>query len=163
MGTLKTLASGKVERFSYINWTAWHRSGRKKPREMFIEWVEVRLSPLPSWEDMVAHKRQALFRRKVRELEQHYRSEREHERRRPLGPERLAKIDPRSRPKRPPKKKGNQPLCHSSTLEGEIMYEKKYRAFLDQYYKASGLWMKGMMDAPFPAGSFKAPLIRLTL
>jgi hypothetical protein len=160
------LATGKVERFSYINWTAWHRAGgthSKKPPEMFTEWVEVNLSPLPSWEGMVEHKRQALFRRRVRELEQHYRAERKRNGGRAMGPRRLAKVDPRHRPKRPPKKSGRQPLCHASTLEGAIEYRKQYRAFLDQYYYASGLWMEGVVDAPFPVGSFKAPLIRVAV
>lgn len=157
------LATGMVERFAYINWTAWHRAGCKKPRELFTEWVEVKLSPLPSWEDMMEHKRQALFRREVRKLEQHFRSKREQEGLRPMGPRRLATIDPRSRPKRPPQKKGNQPVCHSSTFTGAIEYKKRYRTFLDQYYFASALWMKGVVEAPFPAGSFKAPLIRLVL
>ena len=52
---------------------------------------------------------------------------------------------------------------HASTLEGAIEYRKQYRAFLDQYYYASGLWMEGVVDAPFPVGSFKAPLIRVAV
>jgi hypothetical protein len=46
---------------------------------------------------------------------------------------------------------------------GAIEYKKQYRAFLEQYYYASGLWMKGGVDAPFPAGSFKAPLINVVV
>jgi hypothetical protein len=44
-----------------------------------------------------------------------------------------------------------------------LEYKEQYRAFLDQYYYASGLWMEGVVDAPFPAGSFKAPLIRVAV
>jgi hypothetical protein len=160
------LATGKVERFPYINWTAWHRAGgaySQKPPEAFTEWVEVKLSPLPAWEGMAEHKRQTLFRRRVRELEQHYRAEREREGGQAMGPKKLAKVDPRDRPKRQARKQGRQPLCHSSTMEGAIEYKKQYRAFLDQYYYASGLWMEGVVDAPFPAGSFKAPLIRVVV
>jgi hypothetical protein len=157
------LATGKIERFSYINWTAWHRAGGKKPPEAFTEWVEVKLSPIPAWEGIVAHKRQALFRRRVRELEQHYRAERELEGLRAMGPRKLAKVDPRDRPKCSPKKKGRQPLCHSSTLEAAVEYKKQYRDFLERYHYASGLWMEGAVDAPFPAGSFKAPLIRVAV
>ena len=155
------LATGKVERFSYINWSAWHRTGGGKPPEAFTELVEVRLSPLPAWERMAEHKRQTLFRRRVRQLEQLYRTEREQEGKRAMGPKRLAKVDPRDRPKRPHQKQGNQPLCHASTPEGAMEYKRQYRAFLEQYYYASGLWMEGVLDAPFPAGSFKAPLIRI--
>ena len=157
----KQLATGRVERFSYINWTAWHRAGGRKSPEAFAEWVEVKLSALPSWEGMVEHKRQALFRRRVRKLEQHYRTEREREGRRHMGPKRLAKVDPRDRPKRPAEKKGRQPLCHASTTKGANEYRKLYRTFLDRYYYASGQWMKGVVNASFPSGSFKAPLIRV--
>ncbi len=162
----KQLATGEVERYSYVNWTAWHRAGGKRSRkspEAFIKWVEVKLSPIPSWEHLPEHKRQALFRRRVRELEQDYREERERERRSVMGPRKLAKVDPRDRPKNPPKDSGRQPLCHSSTVEGAKEYEKKWREFLDQYYYASGLWMKGVEDVEFPSGSFRPPLIRLNI
>ena len=155
------LATGKVERFSYVNWTAWHRAGGRKPPEAYTESVEVRLSPIPAWEGIAAHRRQALFRRRVRELEQHCRAERERDGRRAMGPRKLARVDPRARPKRAPRKQGRQPLCHASTPEAALAYKERYRAFLDQYYYASGLWMEGVVDAPFPAGSFKAPLIRV--
>jgi hypothetical protein len=157
------LATGKVERFSYINWTAWHHAGGKKPPEAFTEWVEVKLSPIPAWEAMADHKRQARFRREVRKWEQRFRAERELEGTRPMGPRKLAKVNPRDRPKHPPKNNGRQPLCHASTLDGAIAYKKQYRIFLEQYYYASGLWMEGVVDAPFPAGSFKAPLIRVAV
>ena len=80
-----------------------------------------------------------------------------------MGPKRLAKVDPRDRPKRPHEKQGNQPLYHASTPEGAMEYKKLYREFLEQYYYASGQWMEGVVDAPFPAGSFKAPLIRVAV
>ena len=159
------LATGNVERFSFINWTAWHRAGGQRgnlPPAAFTEWVEVKLSPLPAWAELPDHKRQALFRRQVRALEQLFRAEREHLGHRPMGPKKLAKINPRHRPLHPPKDKGRQPLCHASSLQGLWAYKKQYRAFLNQYYVASGLWMQGKTDAPFPAGSFKAPLIRVT-
>jgi putative transposase len=162
----KQLATGEVERYSYIDWTAWHRAGGKRSKkapEAFVKWVEVRLSPIPSWEGMPDHKRQALFRRQVRELEQDYRGQREREGRTAMGPRKLAKVDHRDRPKNPPKKRGRRPLCHSSTVEGAKEYKKKWREFLDQYYYASGMWMKGVTDVEFPAGSFRPPLIRLNL
>ena len=160
------LATGKVERFSYTDWTAWHRAGglnsRKAP-EAFTKQVEVRLSPIPSWEHMPDHKRQALFRRRVRELEQDYRVIRESEGRTVMGATKLAKLDPRERPKNPVKERSRQPLCHSSTLEGANEFKKQWRAFLDQYYYASGMWLDGVCDVEFPAGSFRAPLIKLNL
>jgi putative transposase len=158
------LATGKVDRYPYIEWTAWHRAGGargRKPPEAFTKWAEVKLTPIPAWEHLPEHKRQALFRRRVRQLEQDYRAERERENRTVMGPRKLARIDPRDRPRNPPKKRGSQPLCHSSTLEGRREYEERWRAFLDRYYYASGMWMQGVRDVEFPAGSYKPPLIRL--
>jgi hypothetical protein len=162
----KQLATGEVERYSYIDWTAWHRAGgnrSKKAPEAFVKWVEVKLSPIPSWEGMPDHKRQALFRGRVRELEQDYRVERGREGRSVMGTTKLAKLDPRDRPKNPPKRNGRQPLCHSSTIEGAKEYKKQWRKFLDQYYYASGMWMKGVFDVEFPSGSFRPPLIRINI
>jgi len=116
----------------------------KKTPEAFLKRVEVKLSPIPSWERMSEHKRQALFRRRVRELEQDYRSQRDREGRTAMGPKKLAKLDHRDRPKTPPKKSGRRPLCHSSTVEGAKEYKKEWREFLDQYYYASGLWLRGV-------------------
>jgi hypothetical protein len=157
------LATGEVERFSYVNWTGWHRAGGEKSGkspEAFLEWTEVKLSPIPSWEKYPSHRRQALFRRLVRQKEQEYRDQRAREGCRPMGPRKLSKIDPRSRPKREKNERRRQPLCHASTPEGAQEYERRLRVFLEQYYYASGLWREGLYDAKFPAGSFKPPLIQ---
>jgi len=157
------LATGKVERFSYINWTAWHQAGGAKGKrapEEFLEWTEVKLTPIPSWERLPAHKRQAMFRRRVRQLEQDYRAVRERDGRRPMGPRKLSRLDPRARPKGEKAERRRQPLCHASTPAGAREYEKRLRGFLEQYYYASGMWMEGVLDVKFPAGSFKPPLIQ---
>ena len=161
----KQLATGEVERFSYINWTRWHQAGgarSKRSPEEFTEWTKVKLSPIPSWERLPEHKRQALFRRRVRQLEQRYREEREREGRRPMGPRKLAKLDPRQRPRHAPEQRRPQPLCHASTAGAARDYENQLRAFLDQYYHASGMWLEGAHDVGFPPGSFKPPLIRIS-
>ena len=160
----KQLATGEVEKYSYIDWTAWHRAGgkrSKKPLSAFKKQVEVKLSPIPSWENLSEHKRQAMFRRQVRQLEQHCRAERESEGRGVMGPRKLAKLNHRDRPKNPPKKSDFQPLCHSSTYEGSLEYEKTWREFLNQYYYASSMWMRGITEVEFPRGSFKPPPIRI--
>jgi hypothetical protein len=160
----RQLASGEVERFSYIDWTAWHRAGGEKSGrspEEFLEWTEVKLTPIPAWENLPEHKRQALFRRLVRQREQEYREERDREGRRPMGPRKLSKLDHRARPRREKRERRRQPLCHSSTPEGARDYERRFRSFLEQYYYASVMWMEGVVDVKFPAGSFKPPLIRV--
>lgn len=162
----KQLATGEVERFSYIDWTAWHRAGgerSKKAPEAFVKWAEVKLTPIPSWKGMPEHKRQSLFRRRVRELEQGYRAEREREGKTAMGPKKLQKLNHRDHPKNPPKKTNRRPLCYSSTVEGMKEYKRQFRDFLDQYYYASGMWLKGVTDVEFPSGSFRPPLIRINI
>ena len=78
-----------------------------------------------------------------------------------MGPARLSKLEPRDRPKRPPKKRGRQPLCHGASVEARREYREQHRAFLEHYYYALSFWMRGYWDAPFPAGSMRPPLIQV--
>jgi hypothetical protein len=156
------LATGEVEKFYYIDWTAWHRAGGKKSKkkpEAFMKSVTVALSPLPGWEQMPPHKRQAHFRREVRKLEQAFREQREKEGRRSMGRRTLEKLDPRDRPKTPAKRT-RAPLCHAATKEAADEYRKRLRDFLDQYWYASGMWLRGTRDVEFPKGSYRPPDIR---
>ena len=157
------LATGKVESFTYLDRTAWHRAGgdsSRKSREAFTKTVTVELSPIPAWEHMPAHKRRALFRRRVREIEQSCRAEREREGRREMGPTKLAKVDHRDRPKTK-KPRTRQPLCQASSVEAANEYKSAFRSFLDRFWHASGMWLKGVRDVEFPAGSFRPPLLQL--
>jgi len=158
----KQLATGEVEKFHYIDWSAWHRAGgfksKKKP-EAFMKSVTVDLSPLPAWEHMPPHKRQAYFRREVRKLEQHFREQRELEGRPAMGKRKLEKIDPRDRPKTPAKNT-RAPICHASTIEAAEEYKDALRAFLDQYWYASDMWRRGIHNVEFPRGSYRPPDIR---
>lgn len=158
----KQLATGEVETFRYVDWTAWHRAGgvkgNKKP-QAFMKTVSVELSPLPAWEQMPPTKRQAYFRREVRKLEQKFRLARDKEGRKSMGKQKLAKIDPRDRPKTPAQHT-RAPNCHAASKEAADEYTELLRAFLDQYWYASGMWQRGFHDAPFPKGSFKPPDIR---
>ncbi|MDJ0765278.1 MAG: hypothetical protein QNJ97_20025 [Myxococcota bacterium] len=154
------LATGEVERFRYIDWTAWHKAGGKKSNkkpEAFLKTVQVRLSPLPGWAHMPEHKRQAHFRREVRKREQLYREQREG---RPvLGVRKLEKIDPRDKPKTP-FVRTRKPICHAATKMAAENYRVALRNFLDQYWYASGMWQRGVRHVEFPLGSFKPPDIR---
>lgn len=158
----KQLATGEVETFTYIDWTAWHRAGgiksKKKP-EAFTKNVSVKLSPLPAWENMPAHKRQSYFRREVRKLEQAFRDQRQREGRTAMGKRKLEKINPRDRPQSPPVRTP-KPLCHASTKAAADEYRDSLRQFLDQYWYASGMWQRGHHQVEFPRGSFKPPDIR---
>jgi len=158
----KQLATGEAEKFHYIDWSAWHRVGgmksKKKP-EAFMKSVTVELSPLPAWEHMPPHKRQAYFRREVRKLEQHFREQREREGRPAMGKRKLEKLDPRDRPKTPAEHT-RAPICHASTVEAAEEYKEALRAFLEQYWYASGMWRRGIYEVEFPRGSYRPPDIR---
>jgi hypothetical protein len=158
----KQLATGEVERFRYIDWTAWHKAGGKKSKKKpsdFAVYVKVELSPLPAWENMPPHKRQAHFRREVRKLEQHFREQRAREGRTAMGPRTLEKLDPRDRPKTSPVRTP-KPLCHAATKAAADDYRDKLKAFLDMYWYASDMWQRGARDVEFPRGSFRPPDIR---
>ena len=156
------LATGEVERFRYIDWSAWHKAGgkrNKKSPEAYVKTVEVKLTPIPAWEHMTVPQRQAYFRREVRKLEQKFREERESEGRSVMGPRSLEKLDHREHPKKPAERT-NKPICHASTVEAANEYRERLRAFWDEYYKASDLWRRGVHSVEFPRGSFKPPDIR---
>lgn len=157
------LATGKVEKYWYTDWTAWWKDGgkrSKKPMSAYRRWVEVKYAPLPDWEAMAEHKRQAHFRREVRALEQEYRERRRKEGKREKGPVKLWELDPRDRPQTS-KEKTPQPLCHASTAEGARAFKEEWREFLDEYYEASGKYRRGELGVEFPEGSFRPPLVTI--
>jgi hypothetical protein len=153
------LAKGEVERFRYIDWTAWHKAGgtrsKKKPSD-FTVWVDVKLSPLPAWEGMSPHKRQAHFRREVRKLEQHFREQRRREGLTTMGKRELEKLDPRDRPKETPERT-RKPICHASSKAAAEAYRESLFEHLDRYWYASGMWQRGIRNVEFPRGSFRPP------
>jgi len=157
------LATGEMDTYTYVDRTAWHRAGgprSRKPPEAFTKTVTVELSPIPAWEHMSPAKRQAHFRREVRQEEQAFREMREREGRTAMGRAKLSKVDPRDRPKAQ-KARTPQPICHSSTWEGAQEYRARLRDFKDRYYHASDLWMRGFWDVEFPYGSIRPPPLRV--
>jgi hypothetical protein len=161
VSSYRQLATGDVDKYPFINWTRWHRAGGKlstKPPEAFLEWVEVKLEPIPGWSHFQPHKRQALFRRWVRQLETDYREKRQTDGRSVMGLCKLSKLDPRDRPKETGKA-GPQPLCHASSLEAKKAFMDDWRAFGDRYHDASARFRSGEYHAEFPEGSFRPPLI----
>jgi hypothetical protein len=159
----EALATGKTEKYWYTDWTGWWKGGgkrNKKPVSAYRKWVEVKYEPIPAWASMPEHKRQAHFRREVRKLEQEFREQRKGEGKRAMGPLKLARLDPRDRPKTL-KEKTPQPLCHGSTEEGRQGFKEEWREFLDRYKWASGQYRSGKLDVEFPEGSFRPPLVTI--
>lgn len=158
------LATGEPDTYRYFDWTAWHKASREKRKNRSAFWreVKVELTPLPAWEGMSPAKRQAHFRREVRRYEQSFREERERAGQGVLGPRRLAKVDPRDRPKRP-RVPSNQPVCHSSSPEGANEYKESLRAYMERYRYSSDMWLRGAWEVEFPSGSIRPPPLMVSL
>ena len=155
------LALGKDEVFEYYDRTAWNKGGgkrNKKPIQAYAQTARIEYTPLPSWSHMSSRSRQAYIRKEVRFMEKVFRKERELAGRTAMGPARLAKLDPRSRPRSKPERT-RKPICHSSCPERAREYEQAFKEFLSSYKKASALYRSGVLDAEFPSGSFRPPLI----
>ena len=154
------LAEGRKERFSYINWTQWHKEGGirsgKKP-EAFTEWVEVDFQPLPHLAHMPAAKRESRLRRQLREIEQAERERRQRENKPAMTLARLLKTDPRGRP-RAPQPSAPMPICHAASKSAREDYKEQWKEFLHYYIDASGRFREGKFTAEFPHGSFRPPL-----
>jgi hypothetical protein len=163
-GSYNAIASGDLsERFEYFDKTAWHRAGgknAKRPLSDFKKTVTVQFSKIPPWENLTDHQYATRFRKEVRAQEKKARAEREAAGKGVIGPSKLAKLDPRARPKIR-KKRTRQPLCHASTPEAAEAFKEEWNEFLDQRAQASQLFLEGNLYVEFPKGSFRPPLITL--
>jgi hypothetical protein len=157
------LAHGTEERFTYIDRTAWNRaSGKRKqlPLQQFTKTAHIEYTPLPQYENMKPHARQAHIRREVRKLEAQFQKEREAAGRKSMGAAALRKLDPRSRPAHP-KARTPMPLCHAASKENADAYRECLKAYLVAYRAASAAYRSGAYDTEFPAGAIRPPLIRV--
>ena len=159
--TYEQLAYGKRQTFSYLDRTAWWQAGgprRGIPKQKYMRQVTLEISPLPGWEDMKPHDRQSKFRRLVKNMEHHYREIREHEGHRVRGRYGLIEIDPFDRPDKE-KEKTPIPKCHASTKAKRHEYiEEVLKPFWEAYGTASALYLEGLIDTEFPAGSIPPPI-----
>jgi hypothetical protein len=159
--TYAILGEGQTETYTYIDRTAWNRAGKErsgKPIEAFEKTINLEFTPLPGWENLAASQRQTRIRRRVRELEKHFREEREKESRFAITKERMAKVDHRDRPKTPAVKT-RKPLCHAASHEARKLYEAEHREFRKAHRQASISFLSGHFDVEFPKGSFRPPLL----
>ena len=159
--SFKVLAHGQEESFTYIDRTAWHRKGGKRknlPLQQFSKTARIVYTPLPAHAEMKPHARQAHIRREVKKLEAKFRKEREAEGRKVMGPKRLARLDPRSRPQTQ-RSRTRMPLCHASTPEKAAEYKEALKEYLNAYRIASVAYRAGAFDTEFPPGAMRPPLI----
>ena len=91
-------------------------------------------------------------------MEQHFRELREQEGHGVLGKYGLMKTDPFDRPEKE-KKPTPMPKCHASTKEKRESYiQEVLKPFWEAYYRASALYLDGLIDTEFPKGSIPPPI-----
>jgi REP element-mobilizing transposase RayT len=155
------LAHGKRQTFTYLDRTAWWQAGggwEKVPKEKYMRQVTVETSPLPGWEDLKPHERQARYRRLVKDQEKELKGLREKERRQVMGRKGLMETDPFATPTSP-KKPTPMPKCHASTKENRKSFiEEVLKPFWEAYFRASALFLDGIIDIEFPQGSIPPPI-----
>jgi len=160
LSAYSSLAEGEHERFSYVNWTKWHKEGGlknpKKPQQ-YLEWVELEFQPLPHLAHLPAHKRQERLRRQLRHFEQAERAKRQKEGRPAMTLTRLLKTDPRQRPGTQPLRTP-MPICHASSRGAREEYKLQWKEFMNYYIQSSARYRRGFSEAEFPDGSFRPPL-----
>jgi hypothetical protein len=156
-----SVCEGRHETYTYIDLTAWHQAGgarAKIPKKAFEKTISLQFAVLPGWEKLTVSQRQTRIRRRVRELEQHYRAEREAAGRFAMTPERMAKINHRDRPKNRPAGT-RKPLCHAASVAAAKRYKAEHQSFCLSHRLSSIHFLSGYYDVEFPRGSFRPPLI----
>jgi len=112
----------------------------------------LRLAPLPCWRG----RERAAWRRDVEELVRAIEAEAIQREawsgRPPLGREAVVRQDPRHEPNRIGKSRA--PMAHAASLAARDALLDGYRLFVEAYRRAAGGLRAGLLDAPFPEGSF---------
>lgn len=157
-------AKGEPLVYWYIAWrdywaAAQNKKTRRPPKD-FLKWIELKLTPLPSWEGLSEHQIRTRVRQRVRDIEQECREKRESEKRTVVGVPRLFELDPRDRPQTP-RVSTLQPLCHTKSRSLYLEYRQRWLEFLDEYREASEDYRNGALGRVFPEGSFRPPIVRV--
>ena len=158
--TYAELARGEPHKYFYFDRTAWWKQGGpcgEKSLEAFIEWVPLRVSPLPGWKNLTLPQQQTRFRKGLREREQAFREERKKKSWPALGIKGLRELNPHDRPQTD-RKRDVQPLCHASTIEAAEKYTQEYREIQSIRMAASLSFREGNFAVEFPLGTFAPPL-----
>ncbi|MDJ0763443.1 MAG: hypothetical protein QNJ97_10680 [Myxococcota bacterium] len=161
--TFHHLSRGEKLQFFRIDWTGYHLAGsyRKKSHcpQDYVQWLDLKITPIPSQADWPAHKRQAWMRAQVLAVEERVQEMLRKEGRQAMGVTVQYQTNPRARP-RHPKESGRQPLCHCSDPEQRKTFRRQWQKILSAYRKASIDYRMGMLHRAFPEGTFRPPLIK---
>lgn len=158
------IAKGKDEIYTYYDRTTYNKQKLNKdakPLGAFLKTIQLKFSKLPHLENKKDSQYQAGIRREVKTREQHFDKKRTTQQKSVLGTKKLAKTNPRHRPKNP-KKSGQKPLCHCSCNDRSKAYADQMTKFYQQYIIASAVYRNGAYNTEFPYGSIKPPLMGVT-
>ena len=148
---VEALTTGRSLKGVWLDRTAIYLSpdGDRDSRKYETKY-EVRLSPLPGFEEMSAGARRSQWRRLIGGIEEEY------EKGPPKDPKKIAR-HPHDRPEK--MKKGPRPFCHATTRALRKLYREAYALFVMAYRQARELLFEGDPKAleEFPPGSFIPP------
>ncbi len=143
----------------WVDRTLGHAAARgRRPVDSgaFVTLEELRLAPLPCWNDLDEPRLRARIRELVESIEREGRSRERRTGQPPLGRNRLLRQDPRHEPNRP--KKGPAPLAHTASRVTRDALKRAYRIFVAAYRYAAERLRSGALDALFPQGAFPPAL-----
>ncbi len=164
--TNDAIGKGKRLVFKYVNRTKWWACGadhREVDPSRYLESVEVRVHPLPSWVGLPSSRRQERFRRIISDHEEIARNERRADGiTQVMGMPRIERESPFSKPKRP-RIRTHQPLCHVDTIEEYRLYEAEHKEIVRKHRIASAAFRSGYFDVEFPSGTFRPQLAAVYL
>ena len=139
------------------------KPGCGRQRKVFPTTYEIKLAPLPCWDDLTDSERRERVCAMVKEIEE--RAARERKGKPPLGMKKVMEADPYERPRQVADSPA--PICHG-TIEEKKEYWGWYEGHVDTYRDASERLRRGDLSAwrSFPPSSFPPaipPGVRLKL
>ena len=151
------LTRGKQRTFKWFHKSRYqlaclHR--KNVNRKDFEEELPLTLTPFPHWEHLSKLQRQNLARETLDAANHSARVKRDGKP--PLGLKKVLAQHPHTRPKH--SKRSKRPWCHTTCPQLRKAFKKQYREFLQYYWEASELYIKGVYNAAFPPGTFKPPI-----
>lgn len=127
------------------------RRGEDVPKMRFADNVELKLSPIPSWQDLPEHEASSRLRALFREIETETREAATDSGSRPMGAKAVLGQDPHNKPRRC--RRSPAPRFHAHRGYVRRRLEEAYLRFFCAYRDAAQRTMEGK-KARFPFGAF---------
>lgn len=149
------LMHGRPLRGIWIDRTAMYearRRGEKVRQKDFTKQVEVELAPIPCWAHLESREYKRRITELVRRIEEETRVRHREAGTKPMGEKKILEQDPFSLPHST--KKSPAPMFRAATAEVWVAMRIEYRTFVAAFRQAAELLRQGVLDPPFPPGSF---------